>query len=386
MLTGINCMRKFALLISIQRFTFMAIITKKIPNVILRSKKGVKGKTYHIEYSLNGKRVRRSLGLIDNNTANQLRAEKINELLRSNGITTPVKNIGLKEAVDIHFDLKKKKLRPKTISSYKNYRDRIINAINELGAKNYDSLRTITEGRFNLLAQKIIEKYDNPHTVNNTLTFLKAVENTAIRKGYLDKKFSQDIVISKPEPKLIDQYYTQDELNLIWDKCDRFYIPIYKLIASTGLRLGEVINLTWNNVDFANNQIIINKRIENGKVVWQPKSKSSIRKIPLSDKAKEVILKQKGKHSKFVFISKKGSQLHPNSVYNPFVKARDSAKVDDKGSIHALRHTFASICAQKGLPLYNIGTYLGHSREETTRIYAHLCPSDDAETLNRIGL
>ena len=106
----------------------------------------------------------------------------------------------------------------------------------------------------------------------------------------------------------------------------------------------------------------------------------------MSDKAKEVILKQKGKHSKFVFISKKGSQLHPNSVYNPFVKARDSAKVDDKGSIHALRHTFASICAQKGLPLYNIGTYLGHSREETTRIYAHLCPSDDAETLNRIGL
>ncbi len=364
----------------------MAIIKAKIPNVKLRKNRRKKGVSYYLDYSLNGERIRESLGFIDINTANQLRTEKINELLRSNGITTPPKIVGLKEAVSLHFDLKKKKVRPKTISSYKNYSERIIEAIDDLGESNYNNLRRITEGRFTLLADKIRENYENPHTVNNTLTFLKAVENTAIRKDLLEKKFSQDVTISKPGRKLTVQYYTGEELEKIWIHCDPFYLPMFKLIVSTGLRLGELINLTWSKVDLTTKQLYVDIRFDETGEAWKPKSNSSFRVVPITPKAKQILLSQKGKDDHFVFVSKKGVKLHSNTVYNPFVKARELAGVEDKGAVHALRHTFASICAQARIPFYKISSYLGHSREETTRLYAHLCPSDDAEELNKICL
>lgn len=361
----------------------------KTPNVNLRKHKRKKGNSYYLDYFIDGKRVKETIGIVSPFEANEKLAMKQDEIRRYQGLKPSHRpNISLKEAIDIHCRLKESSVRKRTINSYKNYRERIFSVIDDLGESNYSNLRTITEGRFNILAKKLRSDYTNQNTANNTLTFLKAVENTAIKKDYLDKKFSTDIKISKPEPKLTVQFYTNDELEKIWAHCDEFYLPMYKLISSTGLRLGELVNLTWDKVDTSNKQIHVDVRVSktDGSVLWRPKSKSSIRSVPLSKKAKEIILAQKGKHNKLVFISKNGKQLHSNTVYKPFVVARDKAGIQDKGAIHTLRHTFASICAQNGIPLFKIGHYLGHSSEKSTRIYAHLSPSDDAEEFNKIGL
>jgi len=360
--------------------------TSKIPTVNLTKIERKKGISYQLDYTLNKKRVRISLGFIDKNTANQLRDKKIKELLQGKGVSTIAESKSLLEAIELHIDIKKNKVRKSTLKSYTNYSNRIEEAISQLGRNNYNNLKSITEGTFNLLAEKIRDNFNNPHSSNNTLTFLKAVENTAIRKGYLDKKFSQDVTISKPDPNLTVQFYTKEELEKIWESCDPFYLPIFKLIVSTGLRSGEIINLTWDKIGAEMKDLKIDKRLEDGQIIWRPKSKSSIRSVPLSEKAKKIIQGQKGTGSHFIFVTKNGEQLHANTIYSAFVSAREKANVADKGAIHALRHTFASICAQKGLSLYKIGTYLGHSRDETTRIYAHLSPTDDARVFNEIGL
>ena len=361
----------------------------KTPKVNLRRKKRKKGYSYSLDYFINGKRIRENIGIVDQNVANQILNAKIEELLIHRGIKTKAKNSSLKDAIERHYELKKLTLKPKTISSYKNYKERIFSAIDELGEGYYNDLRFITEGLFNNLVDQIRKNHTNQHTANGTLTFLKAAESTAIRKGYLEKKFSGEIVISKPDNKLVVQFYNDTELEQIWNSCDRFYVPIYKFLVSTGLRLGELVNLTWDKVDIPNMQIHVNVRVSktDGSVLWRPKSKSSIRTVPLSKKAKEIVIAQKGKNDTFVFTSKNGEQLHSNSVYNPFVVARNKAKVTNKGAIHALRHTFASKLAQSNkVTLYTIGNYLGHSREETTRIYAHLCPSDDSKLFDKIGI
>ena len=359
-------------------------MSREIPDVILRHDKRKKGKSYYLDYHLNGERRKERIGFVTKNQANQARAKKIDELLNQAGITTGRKRISLTQAIEIHMGIKMRNVKESTLKKYRANKYHLIEAIKDVGEKYFKDVATISEAQFELLADTLKSRSTSDHRKNNLLYFLKAVENTAIRKGYMQKKVSYDVKSKKPDPKLKAQYFTKEELTDVWKCSDKFYLDYFKFFVFTGLRLGEFINLKWENVDFDNKVISIEKYIEDGELIWEPKTKSSIRNVPLSSEASDILKKQKGKHDVFVFTSKKGKKLHPNTVYGAFKRAVKKAEVSDDKTVHTLRHTFASQLAQKGVVLYKIGTYLGHSKSETTRIYAHLSPSDDAEVLGQI--
>lgn len=156
-------------------------------------------------------------------------------------------------------------------------------------------------------------------------------------------------------------------LNLEGDQC---YIVAF-IAANTGMRLGEIIGLTWNDIDFKNCTVDVNKQWKFIKPSYSNfgtlKSKNSYRTIPVS--------------AKFIKEVKKHKKNNPTDMYNrvaPFdiygiskqlnPKLRELAGI----SIHELRHTYATTLISNGVDFKTAAKILGHDVEQTMRTYSHV--------------
>lgn len=139
----------------------------------------------------------------------------------------------------------------------------------------------------------------------------------------------------------------------------------------TGMRLGEIVNLVWECVDFKR-KIIIVKNI-NG---FTTKNKKE-RIIPINSIIESLMLdrfsrKNNADNNNYIFYRVMGIKLNEDYVSKNFkVAVRDSG-LNDNIHFHTLRHSFASRLIQKGVSLFVVKELLGHEDIKTTQIYSHL--------------
>ena len=82
------------------------------------------------------------------------------------------------------------------------------------------------------------------------------------------------------------------------------------------------------------------------------------------------------------FRESEGEQLDPSALHRRFARARDKAGLP-KLRFHDLRHSFGSLCAQAGVPVVQIQSWMGHSSITTTQIYLHVTSrASDADLLD----
>lgn len=155
-----------------------------------------------------------------------------------------------------------------------------------------------------------------------------------------------------------------DDLALI--SCDLYYIS--KISLYTGMRLGEVLDLTVSNINLESKIIYVNGKTGN--------RVSYISSEIISDLKK---LAENREH--YLFIGKSGQKLQTSKIsgkisylinlmgFNNSVKEQKHKFV-----FHTLRHTFCSWLAMKGVPLLTIGELVGHTTLEMTHRYAKLSP------------
>ena len=166
----------------------------------------------------------------------------------------------------------------------------------------------------------------------------------------------------------------------------------YLLILNTGLRMGEALSLRWEDVDFANKTITVNKnnilskkRDENGdrlggyelQTQSTTKTASGKRTIPMNRSAEAALLElKKGNHTPHVIINSKQHSVLPNNFAKSFKGILKRAEMASYG-IHALRHTFASMLFSKGVDVKIVSKLLGHSSVKITYdTYVHLFEKD----------
>ena len=139
----------------------------------------------------------------------------------------------------------------------------------------------------------------------------------------------------------------------------------------TGLRLGELFGLRWQDIDIENRQLTVRQSIVNG-VVGVPKNYRE-RTIPLTVDAMAAIanLPRRGD---LVFTRKDGGALSRGMSQNAIKHACRRAGIQQIGW-HVLRHTFASHLAAGGTPITSIQTLLGHANIAMTMRYTHTSPS-----------
>ena len=269
------------------------------------------------------------------------------------------------------------------ISSYLNYLEIDLNYSNNT-IVSYDNDLTKLSLYFNnkdllKLNTKDIEKYITtlkeyaPSTVSRNISAIKSFYTYMVKSGKIDTNITDPI----KEPKIgthLPSYLTIDEVNDLLDieinnNFDYRNKAILELMYATGLRISEVINLEFKNIDF--DECIV-RIIGKG---------SKERIVPINDYALEALndylniarpnMLIKGENN-YIFINNHGNKMTRQGIFKMIKNECLKKGIDKNISPHTLRHTFATHLLENGADLRIIQELLGHSDISTTQIYTHI--------------
>lgn len=267
------------------------------------------------------------------------------------------------------------------------------------------------------LINKLSEKYSRS-TISKVYVILNMCFNHALTKGHIGENpmlkvkmpKESSLVTKKKEAKWLSSNDVEKlvleaervntrEFRIKGKVGERVYgVNAYYviLIIYTGLRIGELMALTWNDIDFKNKTLSVNKSRAKGKIdgktalyIKDPKSESGTRIIPLSDRAIYALqkIKECSTYDSDLIVSNTSSESNITRTINRML-FRAGCETEKCG-LHALRHTFGSLLLEKGVDLKTISYLLGHSDiTVTANIYLHITREkaiNSIEVLNKVN-
>ncbi len=220
-----------------------------------------------------------------------------------------------------------------------------------------------------------------PVTVNIELRNLRACFNTALRwKLISSNPFSGLKLVPVPEqsPVFFSRTDFQKLLNAIETKWLK-EIVIFAVL--TGMRISEIVNLRWQDVD-------LQKRIIQIQSNPTFKTKQGRKRVlPVNNTAFSLLEAKHGKDTSEYVFTLNGKKILEDWLSHSFKQAvRDAKLQDGRLHFHSLRHTFASWLVQDGVSLYEVQKLLGHSSSAVTQVYSHLAPEQLHDTVNRLNI
>ena len=247
-----------------------------------------------------------------------------------------------------------------------------------------------------------------PATVNRDLVCLKGALTKAVEWNRLDRQPLATVKLSKVDTRGTVRYLTPPEEARLLKMLDardahrqrarqsanewrdeRRYTPLPKFARftdlinplvrtalHTGLRFGELCNLTWEDVDLGTNSTVT--------VQGHGAKSGHTRHVPLHDEARDVLKAWRPKQASgtaFVFPGKAGVRL--TDVKTSWRQVLKAAKIM-QFRFHDLRHTFASKLVQGGVDLNTVRDLLGHGDFKMTLRYSHLAPDNRRAAVARL--
>lgn len=217
---------------------------------------------------------------------------------------------------------------------------------------------------------------------------LSAIFNYAIRMEYTNKNPARAIGNFEGKPEKHITFWTLDEFREFMKYVDDFtYYVMFMVLYYSGIRKGEMLALTWGDIDFKNNVINVDKNNYNGKVTSTKTGITRQVKMP-----------------KFVMhlLARLKSQQDPKMIYvvfGEFKKPLSTTTIDRKFHeyikksgvkrirVHDFRHSHASYLINKGVIISVISKRLGHTDISTTlNTYSHLYPSTEQNAVDDMEL
>lgn len=153
---------------------------------------------------------------------------------------------------------------------------------------------------------------------------------------------------------------------------------LYLCAISTGMRLGELTALQWDDVDFARRQILVRNTDK-----FTTKSGRN-RTIPMNARLVDLMEKRRHGGSNSLVFYYRGRALTQDIASRHFKDCVLRAKVNPSIHFHSLRHTFATWLVQAGVSIYEVQRLLGHRSIAVTQVYAHLAPSELHGTVEKL--
>ena len=268
---------------------------------------------------------------------------------------------------------------------------------------------------------KLFEGGKSSNIIRNLNKLLKTLFYYAIDEGYILKNpcsgkrivIPQDPDLEKDDEDEVIEVLTNEEIEKIKQAPqDNNLNAIVMLNLGTGLRQGELLALKWPDIDFHDKLLKVERRIkrvniiaadrtkESKKLIQNPKTKNSIRTVPIPSALIPILEEHKAAQeaqklkagdsyieSDFVFTTESGETIEARNLRRAWERLLKRAGVPHK-KFHSLRHTFATKLFEAGVPLKTVQMLLGHSDISiTANIYTHVMKEkkiDAVEELNHI--
>ncbi|MGV7222171.1 MAG: tyrosine-type recombinase/integrase [Nitrospinales bacterium] len=219
-----------------------------------------------------------------------------------------------------------------------------------------------------------------PKTINNHLMVLGKCLKVA--QEWLELEKIPKITKLKTPPAKFD-FLSSRECDLLLSNMQDVWREITLTALKTGLRIGELKGLMWQDINWNNRTINVRHSwCEYKKGLVSPKSNKE-RQIPLVDEVHDMLIKR-DRNTNFVFMGSRNRRFNGDRLNEELLRGCRKAGIR-KVTCHVLRHTFASHLAMAGASMKAIQELLGHADLETTMRYAHLSQSSLRQTMELLG-
>lgn len=307
----------------------------------------------------------------------------------------------------------------------------------------YDSIRENTKQQYNMIYYKhisprlgkikiqditqlhireLIKKLDKEgyryETKNKIKILMVDMFNKAMLDEFVKKNPARGISIRRDEKKDV-KVLSEEEQAVFFDCCKgTFYDNLFIVALTTGMRVGELAALRWEDVDFENQVIHVRRTLVYQKYEDDtcktfhfelPKTKTSLRDVPINRQCQMALKKQyiqkkivsdkapaekipEKQFRDLLFTTKFNTPLNSQIVCDAIKKivdeinlTRDITEEMELFSLHCLRHTFATRCFESGIKPKTVQKYLGHaSLQMTMDLYTEVLKEYQIEEMDKL--
>lgn len=291
-------------------------------------------------------------------------------------------------------------LRPTTWTNYRDYLDAYV--IPVIGQT---ALQELSPVRLNLLYAHLLERGRvkrpgglAPKTVQNVHRMLHRALRDAVKWDYLPRNVAEDAEPPKaPRPK--PTVWTPEQLGQFVRhvRDDRFY-ALWLLVATTGLRRGELAGLTRYDIDLETHRVhpstprvvVAGQAVES-----EAKTRSGVRSLALDPDTHQALVDYLmlweeeryllGQRRELLFVWASGKPLHPDTITALFHKHCEAAGLP-RIRLHDVRHSYATAALKAGISPKIVSERLGHSASSFTMdVYTHVIPGMDEAAANMVA-
>ncbi len=260
-------------------------------------------------------------------------------------------------------------------------------------------LHAVTREKVKALAMAGLERGQSPKTVQNTIRCLSSLLSQAVEDGLLavNPAFKPGKFLPKISKRRGINPLTREEIATLLSTAKAHtsrYYPVLLCAARTGLRMGELLALRWEDLDFRERFIQVSRNYTHWKLTT-PKSGES-RRVDMSRELTQVLKDLKLERQMdagasgtdvppWVFCNENGGLMHPNNlrdrIFYGLLKKAELRQV----RFHDLRHSYASLLLQQGESPVYVKEQLGHSSIQiTVDCYGHLIPGGNKQAVDRL--
>lgn len=301
---------------------------------------------------------------------------------------------------------KKNIVRPNTYSRYIYViNDYIVPALGKVKLKN------VTSSHIQSLYNSCVEKGLSPSSIKHIHNVLSPALDQAVKEGLITINPAHNTTRPAIKKAKVTVISTDNQVKLLKYLKDDTMGILIKMALLTGCRMGELLGLKWNDIDFNNLEIHLNQGVSwkyefddekhtsyrSGVTLADLKTESSIRAIPIRKETAQMLMRYKLNQRSFcpkvedkesffpdmVFLSEAGTLLNESNVRKRYAKILRNLDIP-YAKFHALRHTFATNLLENGIHPKIAQTLLGHSEMRTSmEIYSHVLPNMTREAIEK---
>ena len=340
-----------------------------------------RGKTFHIVYRFNGKQRSRSAGPLKRD-AYKLLAEINHEI--NTGRYKDIKPMTFREFAAKWLARQKPNLKT---SSYEKY----------AGVVNKELIVKFGDTQMSKIDTEMIQDWLTglstrglkPSSVNTYFATMRKLMADAVKWEYVH--INPAAIVDRPKiPKTEIDFLSPEEIGrlLTAAKNKPRDHAVLMVLAMTGLRIGEALALSWDDIDLEAKTISITKNVHAG-VISTPKTAGSRRKVIFPEALKMELMNYQLTcpitKANLVFPSQAGTPLDRNHVRNRMLSPALIRAGLRHVTVHSLRHSYATMLIAQGENLKFIQRQLGHSSMRVTfDRYGHLLPATGFEAMERL--